>query len=343
MPKSEDIKIYLFYFFVNDVIILCSSKSDEFVNRYEKEITKLFSFDSDFELKEFIDVFRDQTNANISVYYDIDNYQSFSELKFLNTINLSDTEFYTDLMLSIYSATNFKSHNIFAFTSKYNFRKSSNHNWQKIEKLEYLYILSSQNYDFKKNGLSNFKIGITNNLNNRFYKYKTHSPEEIKIFDYFPIINFTETDKLRKYYVNSFGNDWPLATSGWSADTIETHIKSDLDRSKIFQEWFYMRYSDIKKYVINFLSRMKVSKFKTFKFTDRFGSLFFIQLYDKNLTTFHIEFDFKKNRWEIFLSKEVYGTFDDNKIKKLKTVKSIEDVWIYLHKNFLINNTYEKI
>ena len=294
MSKSKDINIDLFYFFINDVNLLCSSKSDEFINRYKSQITKLFRFDSDLELKEFIDTFRDQTNANISVYYDIDNYQSFNKIKFLNTINLSDTEFYTDLMISIYLATNLKSHNIFAFTSKYNFPKSSNHNWQKIEKLEYLYILSSKNYDLKKNELSNFKIGITNNLNNRFYKYKTHSPEEIKVFDYFPIIKFTETDKLQKYYVNSFGSDWILATSGWSADTIETHIKSDLDRSKIFQEWFYVRYSDIRKYVINFLSRTRVAKFKTFKFTDRFGSLFFIQLYDKNLTTFHIEFNHKK-------------------------------------------------
>ena len=340
---NDKIQTVLFYLYVKDVTILCSSKSEDFIFENKSLIDKLFTFDSDLALKKFLDIFREQTNLTTSIYYDIDKYSSVNDLTFLKINTISDTEYYTNLMLSIYLANNFNSANIITFTSKYNFPKSTNDNWQKIEKLEYLYILSSQNYDLKKNELSNFKIGITNNLNNRFYKYKTHSPEEIKVFDYFPIINFTETDKLQKYYVNSFGNDWILANSGWSANTIEGHIKSDLDRSKIFQEWFYMRYSDIRKNVINFLSRIKVAKFKTFKFTDRYGSLFFIQLYDKDLTTFHIEFNLNKNIWEIFLSKEVYGNFDDNKIKKLKTVKNIEDVWIYLHKNYLINNTYEKI
>lgn len=337
---NDKIQTVLFYLYVKDVTILCSSKSEDYIFKNKSLIDKLFIFDSDLALKKFLDIFREQTNLTTSIYYDIDKYTSINDLTFLKANTISDTEYYTNLMLSIYLANNFNRTNIITFTSKYNFPKSSNHNWRKIKNLEYLYLISSEKYDLNKNELANFKIGITNDLNNRFYKYKTHSPEEIKVFAYFPIINFSH-NKLHSYFINCTDNI--LSAFSLSAEMIEGHLKSNLDRSKIHQEWFYMRYSDIRKHIVNFLNKIRVCKFKTIKFTEAYGTLFFIQLYDEHLTTFHIEFSHDKNSWEVFLTKDAYGNFDKNKIKKLKTLKTIEDVWIFLHSKYLINHIYEKI
>lgn len=215
---------------------------------------------------------------------------------------------------------------------KCNISKVSRYNWaprtsldddkRNIRGLQYLYILGDR--EVKYNQVSKLKIGIAKDLNRRFYDYLTHSPKTPKIIAHYPIPTLIKPSKVesrRLTYID--------------AERIENVLKSKLFQFWMYQEWFYIAPKDLIKIVRNILLQKGCPFFSVTSFTDKYGDRFFISYEDTNNEKKVLMY----HRDEIFLMSDIYGTFEKNKIKKIKTFKNLkkdkydnkfQEIWEYL-------------
>jgi hypothetical protein len=196
--------------------------------------------------------------------------------------------------------------------------------FRKVRGLEYLYVVGDQKV--KLNQVSKLKIGITNDVNKRFYDYITHSPSKLRVLAVYPVPKFKKSYKFSIFkYRNIFVS---------TASNVESELKLILRDFSIYQEWFWISPKDLFKIINDLFKLIKFPIFQVTSFSNKYGDRFFIDYFDSK----------GKNKIlmceenEIFLMSEIYGTFENNKIKKLKIIKMNdkdnilleEKIWDYL-------------
>ena len=317
------------------------------------QVKKLFYIKSELEAQRFINKFNEQIDGTKLVANHIANDSNHKKIKIQKIdlkkidLNLSygditekdrennliytiDLEDYAiDHLKSFYEANqnDFKEIEcLIDFVSKAGEppRFGLDDHFRKVRGLEYLYVVGDKKV--KLNQVSKLKIGITNDVNKRFYDYITHSPSELRVLAVHPVPKFKSGHKLSIFKYRSF---YPS-----TASDVESQLKLLLRDFSIYQEWFWISPKDLFKIINDHLKLWKFPKFQVTSFSNKYGDCFFIDYFDSK----------GKNKIlmceenEIFLMSEIYGTFENNKIKKLKSIKPNdkdnilleEKIWDYL-------------
>ena len=171
---------------------------------------------------------------------------------------------------------------------------------RKIPECTYLYILGKFPKKNKIEEIDNYKVGISMNAHKRLYDYQTHSPVSVKM----------------RFIQSCWGN---------RAELIEERVKSYLRRINLYQEWYKINYWDLENIILNFMKDIGQPRYKVTKFSDKYGQRIFINYNDK---LYLVE---SRVKISIFLTKYMYGNFEENKIKKIKDFEDYKSVWEYFY------------
>ncbi len=173
-------------------------------------------------------------------------------------------------------------------------------NKRKIPSSTYFYIVGAHPKFISSGVQENYKIGYATSAHKRLYEYTTHSPYPIRML---------------------------FHQSCWKhrATEIERILKSKLNKLNLFQEWFRIDYEELIEIVLHTMKYVGQPKYKVVKFSDQYSS-FYIE--DDN-STYRIEYG-EKNL-ELFLTKEIYGNSEENKIKKIGEFEDYDSIWKYYY------------
>ncbi len=236
----------------------------------------------------------------------ISAYESWSVINYFNLKksikNLNEFSYYNNYTRS-YSKINSKP------------RKAYADNWRKIPGLGCFYIISSKETRYlwrNKDELIKFKIGITNNLaGKRYDDYVTHSTGPINVNGVYRITMKTNTPEKQITY-----------------DLFERYIKSNLANSNFKQEWFDLRYVDLKNLINALYQEHKIPDFHISIYKERkeYESIhnFYLELNYTNKSNSDItliaEYSFIKDKKQPYYAPTLYSLIN-NKKRKLRHFK----------------------
>ncbi len=287
---------------------------DKTTNKHKFKIIRNFSLDEDITKYTGENY---QLEFNYYRYDDEVNSDKQNINKLISAYDAWSVVNYLDLQKSIKNLDVYDYRNYTRSFAKINPkpRKSYADSWRKIPGLGCFYIISGKETKYllrNKDELINFKIGITDNLSGKRYDdYVTHSTGPINVNGVYRITMKTNTPQ--KQITHSL---------------FEDRMKSHLKDSKIKQEWFDLRYVDLKNLINALYQEHKIPDFHISIYNEdkenRSIHDFYLELVYTNKSNLDItliaEYSLIKDKKQPYYAPTLYSLIDDKK-RKLRHFK----------------------